>query len=201
MEISVKAQTLVFLAACGFGMALGAVYDLFRIFRIAVPCGKAVVFIQDVLFWMICAVSSFLFLLYMNTGEIRLFIILGELIGATLYYFTLGVLVMKSAKAVVGFLRWIAALVFRLIARPLGFIGRKTGAFVSADTKLVGNIIKKKAKVLKTHLKVRKRKVYNLTNRQNAKDGGADAQAVRPGKRGSLKGRKRKRRKEHEKTP
>lgn len=183
MEVSVTGQTLVFLAACCFGAALGAFYDLFRIFRVAVPCSRAAVFVQDIIFWLFCAVASFLFLLYVNTGIVRLFVLLGELLGATLYYVTLGVLVMRSARAIIGFFRAVFRFLGRLIARPLRKLGRLCGRLANFITNKVKNLIKKQCKQMKGHLKVRAALVYNLGNRIKNKPEGAAAAARRRKKR------------------
>jgi spore cortex biosynthesis protein YabQ len=162
LGISVSQQTIAFLTACIFGMALGAIYDVFRIFRIAITCGKIVVFIQDIIFFVLSATLSFLLMLYTNTGEIRLFYILGELIGFCIYYFTIGILVYKSAKAVVEFIKKILRVVFRLILKPIWRLIIIIIGFTKKISIIVINIIKNNAKVYKTHLQVDKSIVYNL---------------------------------------
>ena len=162
LEISVAQQTIAFLTACLFGVALGAIYDVFRIFRIAIPCGKIAVFIQDIIFFVLSATLSFLFMLYTNTGEIRFFYILGELIGFTIYYFTIGILVYKSAKAVVGFIKKILRLIFRFVLKPIWRLFLLIIKLIKFLSNKVNIFIKKKTKVYKTHLQVDKSMVYNL---------------------------------------
>lgn len=165
MEISVTEQTLVFLAACAFGAVLGAFYDVFRVFRVAVPCPRVVIFLQDVLYWAVCAVATFLFILCVNGGVVRAFVIGGELIGAVLYYFTIGWLVLRSAKAIIAALRAFFRFVARLIARPFRGLfrlctppARKMGSF---SKKFCQNGLKS----IHTHLQSGKTMVYNLESR------------------------------------
>lgn len=84
-------QTQIFLLCVGLGVLLGAVYDAVRfIRRIISDSDKAVVF-QDILFSFICVFSSFIFLLCVGDGEIRLYPYLGMILGFAVWYFTLGV--------------------------------------------------------------------------------------------------------------
>lgn len=71
MGISLADQTMDFLLALAFGAGLGAFYDVFRILRALIPTGKIVIFFQDLLYWCICGVLTFLFILGVNAGEIR----------------------------------------------------------------------------------------------------------------------------------
>ena len=85
--LTIADQTRLFLLALGLGFLLGIVYDLFRVVRMAFTMRRAGVFIQDVLFFLTCAAVTFVFLLAVNQGEIRGFIIAGEGLGFLIYYF------------------------------------------------------------------------------------------------------------------
>ena len=95
--IAVNTQTIIFLQAILMGAVFGAVYDLFRIFRIAVPLPAGVIVAEDVIYFAFCGFMSFFLAMTVNFGQVRFFILLGELLGFLLYYLTLGVLVMKCA--------------------------------------------------------------------------------------------------------
>lgn len=193
MDISVTEQTADFLLACLFGAVLGLFYDVFRVFRVAVPCSKAAIFLQDLLFWFVCAASTFLFLLCCNAGEIRFFLLLGELLGALLYYFTFGVLVMKSARALVALLRRFFAFLFRLVSAPVRFFARLLSRFVNCMINWMKNLMKTRIKHAKTHLQQRTGKVYNLfIHNKNAKN--------RVSRRKRTRRKKRRRRRTHEKN-
>ena len=90
--LTIADQTRLFLLALGLGFLLGIVYDLFRVVRMAFTMRRVGVFIQDVLFFLTCAAATFLFLLAVNQGEIRGFIIAGEGLGFLIYYFSFGLL-------------------------------------------------------------------------------------------------------------
>ena len=84
-QVEVASQVVFFLQSMLLGAALGVFYDVFRILRLAFPKGKVVIFFQDLLFFCTAAVATFVFLEYAQSGEIRLFIFIGEILGFVLY--------------------------------------------------------------------------------------------------------------------
>ncbi len=119
MEISVAEQMQMFLFSILFGLFLGALFDAFRILRLALPSGKAAVFLEDSIFLILAAILTFLFIYKTNFGDIRFYLLLGTILGALLYYFTIGILVMKSARAVIKFVKKFILAVLKVILKPL----------------------------------------------------------------------------------
>lgn len=120
--VSVSTQCLTFLYACLLGTALGLLYDVFRITRKALPLPAAAVAAQDLLFFFLCAFFSFLFLMAETDGKIRWFIAAGEFLGAVLYHLTAGELVMAVSDVIIGAVRWLLRLVWRVAAGVAGLI-------------------------------------------------------------------------------
>lgn len=169
MEISVTGQALTFLFSLVFGAALGAVYDVFRILRIAIPFGKIAIFIQDLLFFLLSALLTFAFMLYESSGMVRIFIIFGELLGATVYYFTLGVIVIKSSKAIIGFFKAVFSAIFCFIFKPIGrFIKFLAGKIHNLKNSAI-ILLKKRFKVFKFSLQQRRGVLYNQIKLNKAK--------------------------------
>ena len=79
--IAVNTQTLIFFRSLWLGALLGMMYDLFRIFRIAVPTPNFAAVAEDILFFLLSAFLSFGFILSVNYGQVRFFILLGEGLG------------------------------------------------------------------------------------------------------------------------
>ena len=73
--IAVNTQTIIFLQAILMGAVFGAVYDLFRIFRIAVPLPAGVIVAEDVIYFAFCGFMSFFLAMTVNFGQIRFFIL------------------------------------------------------------------------------------------------------------------------------
>ena len=72
------------------GMKLTIIYDCFRIFRILIPHKNTVISIEDIFFWMYCAVVIFEMQLKQSNGVLRGFCIAGMLLGMYLYSMILG---------------------------------------------------------------------------------------------------------------
>lgn len=112
-------QVWLFLEAVLLGAALGAVYDVFRILRLAFPNGRVLIFLEDMLYFALVGIVSFSFVLLQNGGVLRAFLLAGELLGAVLYFFSLGVLVMKAAQGIIRLVRGFLRFLFRIFVRPL----------------------------------------------------------------------------------
>lgn len=161
MGVYLADQTLSFLHALILGAVLGALYDVFRILRIAVPTKRGVIFAQDVLFFLLCAITTFLFLLTSIDGVVRVFLLIGELLGAVLYYFTLGMLVMKVSKTIIGAVKAVLRFLVRYIFAPIWKLFYNIIAFLLRPFRFIGQIVKKSLQRLKYRLKVRRIVLYN----------------------------------------
>lgn len=160
--IEVNTQTLVFLQSLLLGFCLGLFYDVFRIFRLAIHHSGAIIFLEDIFFFIVCAVLTFLFSLLALNGHVRVFLGVGELLGATVYYFSFGVVVMRVSKKIIAFVKALFSLFYRVFIRPFvrlfGFLRRKS---VKTYSKIAKNAKKVSLKA-KYGLKRRGILVYNL---------------------------------------
>lgn len=109
-------QICIFLRAIAVGAGIMVCYDFFRILRTAFRTSDAVVFLEDVVFFVAAGLATWFYLLESCRGELRGFVMVGEVIGGLLYFLTAGRLVMKAAKPVIHFLQ---RLIDRLIFRPV----------------------------------------------------------------------------------
>lgn len=100
--IATSTQTLIFFRSIFLGALLGIFYDLFRLLRLVFPAPGWVVAAEDLLFFLLSAIWSFGFIMSVNYGQVRAFILMGEGLGFLLYYLTVGTLVVKSAKSIVS---------------------------------------------------------------------------------------------------
>lgn len=76
----------VFLKSIGIGYFLGILYAAFKLLRVMGLRQTAVVFLQDILFFIISAIVVFLFVFDTNAGVFRFYIISGILIGFLFLY-------------------------------------------------------------------------------------------------------------------
>lgn len=93
-------QIEVFLISCVVGIALGIVYDIFRILRIIVPHNNVLTNLEDII--LISAYGIFLmcFAFSLMRGQIRFFFIVGNFLGFILWFFTLGNIVIRVTNRI-----------------------------------------------------------------------------------------------------
>lgn len=139
-SVTITAQTQMFLLSCGFGFLLGLLYDGFRIFRMAFLKQKTVVFFQDILYFIVCGCLTFLFCLTMNYGEIRGYVLLGEVLGWIVYYFSLGAMIFRASSAIVKVLNKVVQFILLALSAPFRFVfhvfWKTAGFFVGLSKKI-----------------------------------------------------------------
>lgn len=163
-SISIARQTQIFLFSLGFGFIMGIFYDLFRILRLCISAKKVSFIIFDVLYCILLCFCSFLFILSINEGEVRFYILIGEGIGFAVYYFSLGIIVFSVSERIVNFFKKLFGMLFKVIFFPFVWIFKRTAkVFNKLFKKSRKNTenIKNKSNFL---LKVNKHMLYNLYN-------------------------------------
>lgn len=116
--LSIAEQTRIFLLSCGTGFLLGFLYDIFRFFRLLFSVKKGAVFIFDISFSLLATFMSFIFILTANKGEVRWYIIAGEIIGMAVYYFALGEVSLKFFKRVISSVKKINSVILKAFKLP-----------------------------------------------------------------------------------
>lgn len=124
MDITITSQTYLFFTSILLGASLAAVYDIFRILRIAIPSGSLLIAIEDIFYFLFCTFVTFTFILRTNEGMVRSYILLGEIIGWVLYYLTLGNLVISFSRKIILFFEKLFLFVYRYFIRPVYLIIR-----------------------------------------------------------------------------
>ncbi|MCC8028416.1 MAG: spore cortex biosynthesis protein YabQ [Lachnospiraceae bacterium] len=121
-EIAKQAQ--LFALAIPVGAVLLFAYDLLRVFRRVAKHKTVGIAVEDMLFWMICALGMFAFMYRLNDGVIRGFIILGAFCGMLFYSILFSRWVVKGGTAALRFAVRIAGHFFCVITAPFRFSGR-----------------------------------------------------------------------------
>ncbi len=104
MSEFLKMQSMIFIFSCLLGAALGFVYDCFRFIRMMINPRNIFIFAQDIIYFFISAVITFLFVLVFNDGESRFYILAGEGIGWIVYHLTLGEFIYGYSQRIVAHL-------------------------------------------------------------------------------------------------
>lgn len=119
MEIRLLDQIGGFGAFCLFGAVLGVYYTAYKLLRYFIRFSRWAIFFQDILFFVTSAVATFILLMNIAEGEVRGYILLGVLIGFSVYYFTLGALVFSVGKFLIDVIKKTHAFIDRIIISPV----------------------------------------------------------------------------------
>lgn len=84
------------------GLILGVVYDVFRFLRAEVMSGRAGVFILDVLFMILFALSSAVVSMAYSYGSTRYFSFFAQVCGVLTIRFTIGLISLKVLRFLFG---------------------------------------------------------------------------------------------------
>ena len=129
--VSGPQQVRIFLYAVGFGFFIGIVYDLFRTLRLMLSGGKKAFIVSDILFSLAAGFFTFLFALSRLDGNIRGYVLMGELLGFLVYSVTFGAFFSKlTDRIVLGIYRF-----FKMLAKPFLYIYRKLRKFLRKSAK------------------------------------------------------------------
>ena len=91
----VQNQAYLFLVFSLTGVEIGILFDFFRILRRTIKTGNIVTYIQDILFWILTGILVLYNIWYFNSGEIRVYMFLGIIIGTLIYMSTLSNIFVK----------------------------------------------------------------------------------------------------------
>lgn len=114
MEVFKLHELSVFAACFIAGVALGAVFDVFRAIRQCFRVSDTFVAIQDMLFWLVACVIVYSAIYLSNSAELRWFELVGLISGGGMYTIFL------SRRTVYFFCRIIRCAVcfFRFVSKP-----------------------------------------------------------------------------------
>lgn len=135
--LTIADQTRLFLLALGLGFLLGIVYDLFRVVRMAFTIGAWGSLYKMCFFPHLCR-RHLSFLLAVNQGEIRGFIIAGEGLGFLIYYFSFGLLAVRVSSFLVHAIHrlfFVISVPFRALFRLLKKLFVKIGISAKKTSK------------------------------------------------------------------
>lgn len=170
-------QLAIFVSSLGLGFLLGILYDIFRAVRLSITKSKIAILIFDIIYFILFGLLTFIFILALNKGEIRFYIIVGELIGAVFYYISFGIAVIKITDRIISLLRRFYSFVFKVISAPFRLIKKLFSRLFNKISKLFMKSGKNSEKIRKKLLPKLRLYVYNLfgillAGKSNLKKGG-----------------------------
>ena len=94
-EISNNAQFYSFCIANLFGVIYCLFYDVFRALRKTSVFGAVAIFFQDIIYFLVISILTFMLMLSFTDGEIRVYILVGILLGFVVCNFTISLFFKK----------------------------------------------------------------------------------------------------------
>ncbi len=150
-EINSNSQILSFLYSLVLGVIFSIFYDVFRAGRIVFFKKNLFVFLEDIFYFFILSIITFLFLLGTTNGEVRAYILLGILLGFISFNQTVSPFTLKSFTLI---LRWIKSI--------LKAVSKSFYAFFEKFERLATLFFKNTIKILKKGLKTTKGLLYTI---------------------------------------
>ena len=98
------------------GLAIGILFDIFRILRRSFKTKDFITYIEDILFWIFTGIILLYSIFTFNNGELRGFVFIGVLLGIILYILTLSKYLIKICVYAVNIIKKIITFPIKLLA-------------------------------------------------------------------------------------
>lgn len=157
MSSPVISENLFLLYSFGMGIFITLIYDIFRIFRRVCPHNGFAVSLEDILFWIFCAISVFYLMHTQSNGTLRWFAVLGAMAGMLLYKKTLSDVLVKGISAVLSRVIGFLGKVLHILGTPFRFLGeksKKAGKRAKEGGKRLKGVVKKRLTAFLKLLKI-----------------------------------------------
>ena len=163
-EINIGHQALTLIFSLCLGGVLCTVYDVLRASRKVGLNSFIIVFISDIVFWIISAFTTFIFLMARTCGEIRGYVLAGEFAGFLIFRLTLSRLTFPFFKIIFNAIRKL----YLYFEKAFAFLYSKTDSIISKISTSLIKIFKRWGKSIKKLLKSRRKVLYTNENDNDA---------------------------------
>lgn len=171
---SLLSQLYVLLIFLLSGVFIGVLFDIFRVFRRSFKTPDFITYTQDVLFWILTGIYIIYIILQYGDGKIRIYMIIGLIIGfvlyitiASKYFIKINVKIIDIIKTVIS--KIISFLLFpiKMIFKVLHKILFKPISFITINIHKILNVnLKKLTKIFKS-VKISKKNRKNLKQKKD----------------------------------
>lgn len=142
---TIAGEGSLLLISFGFGILLMLLYDILRIFRRMTRHKTFLLAVEDVIYWMICAVGIFAMLYRENDGLLRWFVLAGVAVGMLLENRYISPIVVKVFVKILRFILRIFGKIFGVLGKPgkaIAYRGKKAALFFRKELKKIKKAIK-----------------------------------------------------------
>lgn len=110
--MSIAEQTQIFIIFVIVGIIISFLFDIFRILRKVYKFSNMLIYMQDILFWLLTGIIILQAIFKFNSGDIRIFLFLGIFVGVFIYISLFSIYVIKIGSFI---LKLINTLIRKLI--------------------------------------------------------------------------------------
>ena len=110
--MSIAEQIQVFIIFVIVGIIISFLFDMFRILRKVYKFSNMLIYMQDILFWLLTGIIILQAIYKFNSGDIRIFLFLGIFVGVFIYISLFSIYVIKIGSFI---LKLINTLIRKLI--------------------------------------------------------------------------------------
>ena len=125
MSQNIINEVTFFLHSFMMGIVITFMYDGFLILRRLIKHSDILVSLEDMVFWIACAIGVFYMLYEENNGILRWFAVFGAALGMIAYKKSLSALVIRSVSMLIERTFHILFRILRLFLYPFRFLLRK----------------------------------------------------------------------------
>ena len=126
----VENQTYLFIVFSLTGIGLGVLFDFFRALRKTFKTPDLVTYLEDIIYWILAGIIVLYNVWFFNDGEIRIYMILGILIGAVIYTLTLSTIFIKINYFIMS----------KIVNRKYGYTKKREEELENIDEKKGGSL-------------------------------------------------------------
>lgn len=152
MQSQVLGQVYVFFVFILVGFLIGLLFDMFRISRRTFKTSDIVTYIEDILFWILSGLLIIFSLFKFNNGEIRVYIIIGLIVGISIYILVFSKLIINTLVKVIIFIKKIMSKLIKICLFPIDLIKK----ILKILTKPIKNLQKMTISKIKNSIKTKK---------------------------------------------
>ena len=99
----IQNQTYVFLYSVLVGGILAIIFDFFRILRRKGNTKNYIVYVQDIIYWIIVTFIIIMSAFITNDGELRGYMFIGYILGAIIYMVTISRYILNFANKILNY--------------------------------------------------------------------------------------------------
>lgn len=149
MNINIYNQFYNLLIFIITGIAIGILFDLFRIIRRSFKTSDLITYIEDIVFWLLAGAILLFSIFTFNNGEIRVYVFVGLIIGSLLYLLTISKYFIKINVQIITIIKNILSYPINLVIKIVKKLIIQPISYIYIKFKKIGHIFLNNKKIFK----------------------------------------------------